>query len=159
MPACAGLRGRRAALLGLILALAPGCNLGFRKTTQSTSVSVSGAVQDIATLQRHEYEVLGQAEGAASSRAFFVLLFPIGEQKSRDTLIDDAYYAAADTVEGCDALLVPRMRTRTVVIPLVLLNVVHRSVRLKGRCVRVLGNDELPQPFAPVVPGGVAPAP
>ena len=136
---------RRLIVASLLLTSAC-ASVGFRKTNQSTSVSVTGGQPEIDTLYRSQYQVLDQAEGAASARQFFLLWFPVGAQKSRAALIDDAYYKAADTIEGCDALLVPRTKSKTIVIPLIFVNIVNRSVRLKGRCVRVLNNDELAPP-------------
>lgn len=130
--------------LAALALLLSGCGLSFRKTSLNTSVSVNNSSsQDIATLRRSEYELMGQATGQMASRQVFVLWFPVGAQKSRAELIENAYYKAAETVPGCDALLLPRTQTNTVFVPLLLVNVLSRRVTLQGRCLHLLENDRL----------------
>jgi hypothetical protein len=126
----------------LALASLAGCGFGYRKTNLSSSVTVTeDSTQDIAALQRDDYKVLESAHGQAQTQQWFVLWFPVGTQKTRAELFDDAVYAAIDTVEGCDALLLPHATTHTVVVPLLAVNVVTRRITLAGRCI-TLATDE-----------------
>jgi hypothetical protein len=136
-----------------------GCGLfGGRRSSTSTSVNVAREAQAIATVQRSEYALLSNAEGKASEVQWFVLWFPVGTHKSHAQIYDDAYYKAADNVAGCDSILFARTRMRTVFVPTLFVNVLSRQLTLKGRCIRLLDNDELagahrPATAQPAVPG------
>jgi hypothetical protein len=132
--------------------LALGCGIiRTNKTSLSSSVSVvQDNVQDVGTLHREDYRVLESANGQAQAQQAYLLWFPVGVQKTRTELVDDAVYQAIGSVEGCDALLLPHSTTRTVVIPLLVVNFVTRRITLRGRCIGLLGDDEL-------YPGGRTP--
>lgn len=136
-----------------------GCGLfGGRGASTSTSVNFGARTRDIATVQRSEYTLLSTAEAKASEVQWFVLWFPVGTHKSHAQIHDDAFYKAADNVEGCDSILFARTRMRTVFVPTLFVNVLSRQLTLKGRCIRLLDNDELAAatkvtaPAAPAAP-------
>lgn len=112
-------------------------------TTVSSQISMSSTERDIATLQRDEYEVLGTAEGKAFGRRVFILWFPVGEQMSTPELEANAAYDAVGKVKNCDEVLFPHTKNRRIVIPLLLVNVVIKKVKLRGRCVRMKHDGEL----------------
>jgi hypothetical protein len=140
----------------LLILSTVGCGLfGGRGSSTSTSVNFAARTQDIATVKRSEYTLLSNAEGKASEVQWFVLWFPVGTHKSHAQIHDDAFYKAADNVEGCDSILFARTRMRTVFVPTLFVNVLSRQLTLKGRCIRLLDNDELagaPKIVAPAAP-------
>ncbi len=99
--------------------------------------------RDVATLARHEYEVLGTAQGRDKTTRVFVLWFPVGQHKSPAEVWDSAYYDAVRRVEDCDGLLLPRARTKRIVIPLLLVNVIVKRTDVAGRCIRIKTDEEL----------------
>ena len=134
------------------IALVAGC-FGGRKTSLSTSVSVSqSSVQDVSSLRRQDYEVLDAVQGQITSQSYFLLWFPVGVQKTKADLVEDAYYKASDTNTDCDGLLLPHTTTKTVVVPLILVNVVSRQVTLRGRCIHLLNNAQLSAGAAAAAP-------
>ena len=128
----------------LWLALLSGCGLIGRKTALSTSVNVTqeASIQEIATLRRSDYTVLDSAQGQILAQQFFVLWFPVGTQKTRAELFEDAYFKATQNISDCDALLLPHATTKTVFIPLVAINILTRQVTLHGRCIRIKTDEE-----------------
>jgi hypothetical protein len=132
--------------LGLLLP-APGCGLFRRRTNVNTSVSSSVEVnqtgRDIATLQRHEYEVLEISVGQNKSTSVFLLTLPVGGQTSHQEQVDTAYSGAVARVKGCDAMLFPRVETKRVLVPLLLVNFAFKTITIKGRCIHIKGDGEL----------------
>ncbi|MEQ1569733.1 MAG: hypothetical protein ABMA64_29125 [Myxococcota bacterium] len=121
----------------MLLWLSVGC-WGGRRSTLSTSVSViqqEAGARDVAVLEREDYEVLDIARGSATAQQVFLLWFPVGVQKTKGDLTETAYFEAVNTVERCDAILLPYTDTRTVVVPLLVVNFVKREVQLRGRCI------------------------
>lgn len=94
-------------------------------------------------LSRDEYEILGVGEGEDRTVGVFILWFPAGNQKSNAELSDTAYFKAVDSQEGCDAMRMARAKTRRVVVPLLLVNVIIKSVGVKGRCIRMRSLEEI----------------
>ena len=126
----------RTLLLSMMIASAlSACSL--RRSTLSSSVSVTGAAQEVEPLQRSEYTTMQESSGKAEGTQVLVLWFPVGIQKTRRELTEDAYFDAVGAVEGCDGLLLPRVRSRAVVIPLLLVNFINRRVELEGRCMAI----------------------
>lgn len=132
--------------LGLLLP-APGCGLFRRRTNVNTNVSSSVEVnqtgRDVATLARHEYEVLATSVGQNKSTSVFVLTLPVGGQTSHQEQVDTAYSAAVSHVPGCDAMLMPRVETKRVLVPLLLINFAFKTITVKGRCIHIKENDAL----------------
>lgn len=126
--------------LGLALP-ASGCGLFRRRTNVNTNVSsnveVSQTGRDVATLERHEYEVIETSIGINKSTNVFVLTLPVGSQTSHEEQVDSAYFAAVDRVKGCDAMLMPRVDTKRTVVPLLVINLVIRRITVKGRCIHI----------------------
>jgi hypothetical protein len=126
--------------LGLALPTT-GCGLFRRRANVNTSVSSTVQVdqtgRDVATLERHQYEVLETSIGINKSTNVFVLTIPVGSQTSHEEQVDSAYFAAVDRVKGCDAMLMPRVDTKRTVVPLLLVNLVIRKITVKGRCIHV----------------------
>lgn len=127
----------------LALSFAPGCarSRGISNTIDAAPES-SFAGHGVEALERADYEVLGQAQGSDASSSWFVLWFPVGGIRTKNEIIDAAYFDAVESMPGCDALLIPRVKSRRIVIPLLLVNVVIKRNELKGRCVRILGDQE-----------------
>lgn len=133
--------------LALALSLpSMGCGL-FRRnkttTNVSSSVQINDQGRDVATLQRDEYEVIGTSMGQDKSTQVFFLTIPMGSQTGAAEGAENAYYDAVDRDPQCDALLMPRAATKRIVIPLIIINIVIRKNRVKGRCIHVLENDQL----------------
>lgn len=133
-------------VLGLLVP-AQGCGLFRRRNNINTSVSSSVEVnqtgRDVATLARHEYEVLTTSVGKNKSTSVFVLTLPVGGQTSHQEQVDTAYSVAVSGVPGCDALLMPRVETKRVLVPLLLINFAFKSITVKGRCIHIKENDAL----------------
>ncbi len=136
-----GLR-QTAICLTVSLSFATGCASRRISNTIDASPETSFAGHGVEQLERGDYEVLGQAEGSDASSSWFVLWFPVGGIRTKNEIIDAAYFDAVESVPGCDALLIPRVKSRRIVIPLILVNVVIKRNKLKGRCVRILGDQE-----------------
>ncbi len=137
-----------AAPLALCLALpTTGCGLFRRRTNVNTSVSssveVSQTGRDVATLERHEYEVLETSIGVSKSTSVFVLTLPVGSQTSHDEQVGSAYFQAVSREKGCDALLMPRVDTKRTLVPLLLVNLVFKRVTIQGRCIHVKEDEVL----------------
>ncbi|RMG95515.1 MAG: hypothetical protein D6705_13475 [Deltaproteobacteria bacterium] len=115
----------------------------MQRTSLTSQVSLDTGGRDVATLQRHEYEVLGTAAGKDKTTRVFVLWFPVGQHKSASEVWDGAYYDAVHHVEGCDGLLLPRAQTKRIVVPLLLVNVIVKRTAVEGRCIRVKTDEEL----------------
>lgn len=132
--------------LGLLLP-ATGCGLLRRRnnvnTSVSSSVEVSQTGRDVATLERHEYEVLETSVGQNKNTSVFVLTLPVGGQTSHEEQVDTAYSFAVSRVPGCDALLMPRVETKRVLVPLLLVNFAFKTITVKGRCIHIKENDAL----------------
>lgn len=126
--------------LGLLLP-APGCGLFRRRnnvnTSVSSSVEVSQTGRDVATLERHQYEVLETSVGQNKNTSVFVLTLPVGGQTSHEEQVDTAYSFAVSRVPGCDALLMPRVETKRVLVPLLLVNFAFKTITVKGRCIHI----------------------
>ncbi len=126
--------------LGLALP-AVGCGLFRRRNSVNTSVSSSVEVnqtgRDVATLERHEYEVIETSIGMNKATSVFVLTIPVGSHTSQSEQVDSAYFAAIDRVPGCDAMLMPRVDTKRTLVPLLLVNIVVKRTTVKGRCIHV----------------------
>jgi len=124
-----------------------GCGLFRRRTNVNTSVSssveVSQTGRDIATLERHEYEVIETSVGQNKSTSVFVLTLPVGGQTSHQEQVDTAYSTAVSRVKGCDALLMPRVETKRVLVPLLLVNFAFKTITVKGRCVHIKEDGDL----------------
>lgn len=127
-------------IVGLSLP-APGCGLFRRRTNVNTSVSssveVSQTGRDVATLERHEYEVIETSVGQNKSTSVFVLTLPVGGQTSHQEQVDTAYSTAVSRVPGCDAILMPRVETKRVLVPLLLINFAFKTITVKGRCIHI----------------------
>ena len=113
------------------------------RSTLSSQVTIDQDGRDVATLDRSEYTVLGTAAGRDKTTRVFVLWFPVGNHKSPAEVWDSAYYDAVEHVEGCDGLLLPRAKTKRIVIPLLLVNIIVKKTALKGRCIQIKDDDEL----------------
>jgi len=119
----------------------------------SSSVSVSSTQRDIATIERPEYEVLELTSGYAKSRRWFILWFPVGNHNTQAELAENAAYDAVARVENCDEVMLPHTKSKRIVIPLLLVNVVLKDMSVRGRCVAVKTDAELAaQSGAVVVP-------
>lgn len=133
-------------IIAISALLSLGCGLFHRNkntTTVSSNVEVSQQGRDIATLRRGEYEVIGTSLGEDVSRRVYVLTIPVGSQTGASEGIANAYYDAVDRNPQCDAIVMPRVETKRIVIPLILVNIIVRKNRVKGRCVHILENDTL----------------
>lgn len=126
--------------LGLALP-ASGCGLFRRRTNVNTSVSssveVSQTGRDVATLERHEYDVLATSIGVNKSTGVFVLTIPVGSQTSHDEQVSSAYFEAVSREKGCDAMLMPRVHTKRTLVPLLIINLVFKKVTIQGRCIHI----------------------
>ena len=120
-----------------------GCGLFRRRnqvnSTVNSSVEVNSQGRDIATLSRDEYEIIETSVGESKHTGVLLLTIPVGQQTTTDEGIENAYYAAVDRVPECDALLMPRVSVKRIVIPLLLVNIVIRKARVKGRCAHFKG--------------------
>lgn len=157
--------GRFFVASAVCVALVSQVGCGLRRTKQSTNVATSVVLnqngESMQALARDEYEVLGTGEGKDNTVGVFILWFPAGNQKSNAELNDSAYFSAVDSHAGCDAMRMGRAKTRRVVIPLLLVNIIIKSVRVKGRCIRMRSLEEInadnaspasAQPAPPVPP-------
>ena len=115
----------------------------MHRSTLSSQVNIDQDGRDVATLDRSEYTVLGTAAGRDKTTRVFVLWFPVGNHKSPAEVWDSAYYDAVEHVDGCDGLLLPRAKTKRIVIPLLLVNIIVKKTALKGRCIQIKDDDEL----------------
>lgn len=117
-----------------------GCGLFRRRgvnTNVSSNVEVNQQGRDIATLSRDEYEIVDTSIGEDKQVGVYLLTIPLGQQTSKDEGVDSAYYAAVDRLPECDSLLMPRVSVKRVLIPLLIVNIVIRKTRVKGRCVHL----------------------
>jgi len=132
--------------LGLALP-STGCGLFRRRanvnTNVSSSVEINQSGRDLATLERHEYEVIETSIGINKSTSVFVLTIPVGSQTSHDEQVSSAYFAAVDRVKGCDAMLLPRVETKRTLVPLLVVNLVFKRITVKGRCIHIKEDDVL----------------
>ncbi|MEM6991291.1 MAG: hypothetical protein AAF721_12355 [Myxococcota bacterium] len=123
-----------------------GCGLFRRRgnvsTSANSSVEVNNQGRDLATLSRDEYEIIETSIGEDKQTSVFILTIPVGQQTSRDEAADSAYYAAVDRIPECDVLMMPRVSVDRVLIPLLLVNIVVRKTRVKGRCAHLKGEKE-----------------
>lgn len=103
----------------------------------SNTVQVNQTGRDIATLRRDEYDVIETSIGEDKSTAVFLVTFPVGRHTTKDESISSAYYNAVDRVPDCDAMMMPRVDVKRVVIPLLLINIVIKKTRVKGRCIQI----------------------
>ncbi len=131
---------------------AGGCALfqrgnGGSNTNVSSSVSIN-STRDLATLQRHEYDVHAVAQGKARTASLFFLTFPFGNHKTKEEVVETAYYNAMNDTPNCDTLQTPRASVKRVIIPLILFNITIKTAEVRGRCVKLKKLDELdtPQP-------------
>ncbi|MBL4686067.1 MAG: hypothetical protein JKY37_15845 [Nannocystaceae bacterium] len=131
-------------LIGFVLPTF-GCGL-FRRNRNSNSASnnveINTQGRDIATLNRDEYEIIETSIGEHKQTSFFLLTIPVGKQTSKSEGVDGAYYAAVDRIPECDVLMMPRVSVERVLIPLLLVNIVIRKTRVKGRCAHLKGERE-----------------
>ncbi len=140
------------------LALPPvGCGLFRRRrgnvsTSVNSSVSISQQDRDIATLQRDEYEVIETSIGANKARSIFFLTLPVGSHTTHEEQVDSAYYQAVDRIPECDALMMPRVDTKRIFVPLLIVNIVIRKTQVKGRCVHIK-DDATPTGEEPATEG------
>lgn len=127
-------------VLGLALP-SVGCGLFRRRANNTTnvqsSVEINQQARDIATLERHEYEVIETSLGTNKSTGVFVLTLPVGSHTTHGEQVDSAYYNAVDRIPECDAMLMPRVDTKRILVPLLLINIVVKKVTVKGRCIHV----------------------
>ncbi len=140
---------RSALLTPIVLSLALpsfGCGLFRRRnnvsSSASSSVEVNNQGRDLATLSRDEYEIIETSIGEDKSTGVFLVTIPVGQQTTKDEAADSAYYAAVDRIPECDVLLMPRVSVKRVLIPLLLVNIVVRKTRVKGRCAHLKGEKE-----------------
>lgn len=137
-----------AGLLGLfMLVFASSCALtlpSYKKTSQSSNVNVSSTESQVEALRRDDYKVLQQTTGKASTSKVFILFLPIGKFKSESELYEDAYFDAVDNLPGADGLLLPRKKSRKLIVPLLLVNYYRKKVVVKGVGIAVNGKSEAP---------------
>lgn len=118
-----------------------GCGLFRRRSNVNTNVSsnveINQTGRDVATLERHEYEVIETSIGKNKSTSVFVLTLPVGSHTTHSEQVDSAYFAAVDRVPGCDSMLMPRVETKRTLVPLLLINIVVKRTTVKGRCIHV----------------------
>lgn len=129
-------------ICGLLAIPATGCGFLARRrntTNVSNTVQVNQTGRDIATLRRDEYDVIDTSIGEDKSTAFFLVTLPVGRQTTKEESISTAYYNAVDRVPDCDAMMMPRVDVKRVVIPLLLVNIVIKKTRVKGRCIQISG--------------------
>ncbi len=130
----------RSLLVLLVLVPPLGCGLlgRGRSTTQvSSNVEINQQERAVATLQRHEYDVIETSIGEDKSTSVFFVTLPVGKQTTKDESVGSAHYNAVDRIPECDALMMPRVDVKRVVIPLLLVNIVVRKTRVKGRCINI----------------------
>lgn len=130
------------------LALPPvGCGLFRRRNSTTTnvenSVEVNQTGRDIATLERHEYEVIETSIGMNKSTGIFVLTLPVGSHTTPGEQVDSAYYNAVDRIPECDAMLMPRVDVKRTLVPLLLINIVVKKTTVKGRCIHIKDDPTL----------------
>lgn len=126
-----------------------GCGLlGRRRSTTnvSSNVEVNQQGRDLATLTRDQYDVIETSIGEDKSTSVFLLTLPVGKQTTKDESVGTAHFNAVDRVPECDALTMPRVDVRRVVIPLLLVNIVVRKTRVKGRCINIKSEHAPPAP-------------
>lgn len=143
--------------LGLMPATG-GCGLFRRRNNVNTNVSsnveINQSGRDVATLERHEYEVIDTSIGVNKSTSVFVLTIPVGSHTSQTEQVDSAYFGAVDRVPGCDAMLMPRVETKRTLVPLLLINIVVKRTTVKGRCIHVKDDDALGLAGGPAMESG-----
>jgi hypothetical protein len=161
-----------------MLAPVSGCGM-FRRTRMTSnvqsSVNISNGDRDLATLEREEYEVLETGVGQANAKRWFILWFPVGNHDTKAELEENAAFDAVARVKDCDEVILRHTKSKRIVIPLLLVNVVVNRLTLRGRCIAVKGDDELaaqgagipiaiveepamPEPPPPPPPPVIAPA-
>jgi len=122
-----------------------GCGL-FRRSKISTNVSSNVEIneqgRDLATLTRDEYEIIETSIGEDKQVGVFVFTLPVGQQTTKEEGAASAYYAAVDRIPECDALMSPRVSVKRTLIPFLLINIVIRKTRVKGRCAHFIGERD-----------------
>lgn len=126
----------------LVLSCLPtfGCGLlsrGRNTTNVSSNIEINQQGRDVATLKRSQYEVIDTSIGEDKAASFFLLTIPVGKQTSKEESVGSAHYNAVDRIPECDALMMPRVDVKRTIIPLLLVNIVVRKTRVKGRCINI----------------------
>jgi hypothetical protein len=99
--------------------------------------SVAVAQQEIGlnNLNREDYTITNDVVTHSRSNKIWILFIPIGG-KSETKRKEKAYKRALKECQ-CDGLINPLYSERKVIIPLILVNFVHRSTTVKGKGYKI----------------------
>jgi hypothetical protein len=86
-------------------------------------------------LSRNQYEITSDVVTHSRSNKIWILFIPIGG-KSLEKRQAKAYKRALSECK-CDGIISPQYSERKVILPLLLVNLVHRSTRVKGKGYRL----------------------
>lgn len=133
------------ALATMALLFFASCSVSIpRRTNINTEVSTNNASSQIEALKRSEYDVLSNTSGKASSSQIYFLFFPIGKVKSLSELYENAYYNAVDNLPNADGIILPRQKSKKLVIPLILINYTRKEIEVSGVGISVKGKTAAP---------------
>lgn len=124
-----------------LVALLQSC-MSLPLSRNNTNVTSSVSITDgpFEQFKRSEYKLMSNATGVSETRQVYILFFPLGRVKNDKELEQNAYFNAMAEAPNADAIILPRVKTSKVVIPLILVNYYSKRVTLTGRAVKLHSN-------------------
>lgn len=115
--------------------------LAFSSCTSSKS-SVNPKQAELNRLTRNDYNLLQTTEGVAKSNRVWFLFVPIGG-KTDQRLYEVAYNNGVENLkQDADGILEPRYDYKRFTVPLILINYIHKEVKVKGKAYRLKTDTE-----------------